>query len=781
MRLFSLCFLMGTLIIQSLDNIPSCSIVFVVFSVSFVISLFSFKFLKYKTPYLNLVLSSVCAALLGLFLSSYQAEKLLHHRIAPNLEGKELLISGSIRGIPSIRDDGVRFIFDVTEAKVVDEPDQSINLKGFVKLGWYQQVQAINAGEFWQLKVKLKRPSGFMNPGGFDFERWLFSEKIVATGYVRTSKKLDDTRNSKLHRQSTIKGTVDYWRQKIHEKVQSSVQKESSAAMLSALLVAARDKLSQEQWELLQSTGTSHLVAISGLHIAVIASFAFFPVMLLWRLFPRFNEYIPLPLASALIGTLFAFIYAVLAGFTLPTQRAFLIVSMLLWSLTSRRNYHSSTTLAVVLIAVLLWDPLASMSASFWLSFLAVFLILFYISREQEKSSWRFIKLQLFLSLAMLPLTLLFFDDASLTSPIANLFAIPWVSLFIVPVSLLGLVFMPISSVISELLFNLAAFGIDWFFKGLEFLDQSSLASVNFIGIPSILLIMAFVGILFMLLPKGFPARWLGLLLIFPAVTYQVEKQETGEFTYTLLDVGQGYASVLQTKNHVLVYDAGIRVSENFDLGKLVVSPYLKSKGISTINTLMISHEDIDHRGGAEYLINNFAVNEIFISDTESLDNSKECIQGQHWQWDGVNFEVLFPDQDYQGNDNNRSCVLKVWNQHHSLLLTGDIQKHAENVLVNTISQKLQADVLAVPHHGSKTSSTTDFIQQVSPKIGLISAGYRSRFGHPKAEIVERYKQLDIEVLDTVHYGAITLDFPKDNTEISREYYRLDNQGFWSR
>jgi len=164
MRLFSLCFLMGTLIIQSLDNIPSCSIVFVVFSVSFVISLFSFKFLKYKTPYLNLVLSSVCAALLGLFLSSYQAEKLLHHRIAPNLEGKELLISGSIRGIPSIRDDGVRFIFDVTEAKVVDEPDQSINLKGFVKLGWYQQVQAINAGEFWQLKVKLKRPSGFMNP-----------------------------------------------------------------------------------------------------------------------------------------------------------------------------------------------------------------------------------------------------------------------------------------------------------------------------------------------------------------------------------------------------------------------------------------------------------------------------------------------------------------------------------------------------------------------------------------------------------------------------------------
>ena len=278
-------------------------------------------------------------------------------------------------------------------------------------------------------------------------------------------------------------------------------------------------------------------------------------------------------------------------------------------------------------------------------------------------------------------------------------------------------------------------------FKGLDLLGDSSLSQLNLAEIPASLLLIAFIGILVVVLPKGFPARFLGILLILPAVIFQTEKLETGEFNYTLLDVGQGYASVLRTQNHNLVYDTGNRVSDTFDLGKLVVAPYLRSQGIKNIHTLMISHEDIDHRGGAKYINDHFEVEKILSSDTTVLKESQACVQGQQWQWDGVNFEVLSPTADYHGNDNNRSCVLKVWNKYHSLLLTGDIQKQTELVLLENSAKKLPAEVISVPHHGSKTSSSNAFLKQVNPKLGLISAGYRSRFGHPKPAVVSRYNK----------------------------------------
>jgi len=267
-----------------------------------------------------------------------------------------------------------------------------------------------------------------------------------------------------------------------------------------------------------------------------------------------------------------------------------------------------------------------------------------------------------------------------------------------------------------------------------------------------------------LILPKGFPGRYLGLLLFVPALVFQTKALDEGEFKYTLLDVGQGYASVLQTRDYALIYDAGTRISDSFDLGKLVVSPYLHSQGIDDIDVMMISHEDIDHRGGAQYVANNFAIKKVIRSGIKVFANKKQaapglCKQGQNWQWNGVNFQVLSPDTDFTANDNNRSCVLKVWNQHHSLLLTGDI----------------------VPHHGSKTSSSVEFLRHVSPKIALISAGYRSRYGHPKPSIVKRYQDMNIELLDTVTHGAITLHFAHDETAIKRQYYRLDNQGFWNR
>ena len=785
MRIFSVCLLLGTLAIQWLDVLPSWRISAIFLALSLVVTFLLNAFvLKKQSKYTSSVILAVVGLLLGFTWANYHATQIIGQRISPALEGKELYITGKIVEIPAVREDGVRFLFDVfhaTEHNTAVTEREPIKLKGIVRLGWYKTAEEIQSGELWRLNVKLKRPSGFMNPGGFDYEKWLFTQKIIATGYVRKSKQ--DNENRKLFNTDVLGKTwsVDYWRQKVHDTIQQQISNKNSAAVLSALLVAVRDNLNEDQWQLLQATGTSHLIAISGLHIAVVAGFAFFPMMLLWRLFSCLNERIPLRIAGACAGTLLATFYAMLAGFTLPTQRALLMVIIGLWALVSRRNFDASSILGLALVLVLLWDPLVAMTVSFWLSFLAVFLILLFVKRQSEKPSWMVLKLQIFLSLAMLPLTLLFFGTASLTSPLANLLAIPWVSLLIVPLSLIGLILIPISTFLSTQVLSLASYAIELLFKGLDILSSSALSDLNLAEIPSSLLLVAFVGVLVLVLPKGFPARWLGLLLIFPALVFQADKLKEGAFKYTLLDVGQGFASVLQTQNHYLIYDTGTRVSETFDLGKLVVAPYLRSQGVDKINMMMISHEDIDHRGGAQYLYDNFEIDEMLSSDFRAIKGSKFCVQGQKWQWDGVNFEVLSPPKHYQGNDNNRSCVLKVWNVHHSLLLTGDIQKKTEKVLLNSSLKMLKADVMSVPHHGSKTSSSEAFIKQVSPKIGLISAGYRSRFGHPKPAVVSRYKSLDVELLDTVNFGAISLDFPADNSEIKREYHRLDNQGFWRR
>jgi len=306
-------------------------------------------------------------------------------------------------------------------------------------------------------------------------------------------------------------------------------------------------------------------------------------------------------------------------------------------------------------------------------------------------------------------------------------------------------------------------------------------------------LLFAFLGFLFILLPKGFPARWLGIIAVLPAILFAPQKPEQNEFFYTLLDAGQGMASVVQTQNHTLIYDTGKRVSESYDLGRLVVVPFLKSKGLNRVDMLMVSHEDNDHSGGAKTILESVTVDSIQSSDLSILPDHKItfCKAGEQWQWDGVDFEVLSPSADWlenneQHNDNNLSCVLRVSNKTHSLLLTGDIEKQAENLLLTKHKEKLASDVIIVPHHGSKTSSTEKFIKATNPSIALIPAGYRNRFGHPKSTVLSRYINKNIKVMDTVEYGALELKFfdnsvNDDNNNIEIKSWRKENSGFWSR
>ena len=781
MRLFALFFLLGSLIIQQFQQLPSL----IWIGLFLASSIFLTVFFKNKSTRLifNSLLVSATALFSGLLLSTTVAQNQLSKQIPMQWEGQDIILQGKVLGIPDQKEDGTRFRIEISQASLKATPEESINFKGVVRLGWFRSTQEVNAGETWQLVVRMKRPSGFLNPGGFDYEKWLFTERISATGYIRE----EPDYNKRVSESPWW--SINRLRQNIHRNIQDGMEDKASAAILSALVVAVRTKFDDEQWKLLQQTGTSHLVAISGLHIAVVAGFAYLPIMLIWGLFPVLNEKIPLRVAGAIAGVLFATLYAMLAGFTLPTQRALLMVVIALLGLLVRRNYHASTILAVVVVAVLLLDPLAGMTVSFWLSFLAVTLIMIVLKRQIEKPAMQLIKLQIVLSLGMLPLTLFFFGSASLLSPVANLLAIPWVSLVVVPLSLLALVFMPISTFISNGLFSIAALAIEWMFSGFELLSTSSLANVSIAEIPSVYLLSAFAGFLFLLLPKGFPARWLGLVAILPALLFSVEKPKQGEFIFTLLDAGQGMASVVQTKNHTLIYDVGTRYSKTYDIGKLVVVPFLKAKGLISVDSMILSHKDIDHWGGAEAVMKEIIVKNIVSSDTTILENHKiaECVKGDHWQWDGVGFEILSPPEDYPQNDNNRSCVLRVSNAKHSLLLTGDIEKMTEKLLLAYANEaeneegEVQSEVISVPHHGSKTSSSQAFIEAVSPKLALIPAGYRNRFGHPKDKVLARYKSLGVEVMGTVGSGAITVKFPAGEGSYEVEAYREKVRRFWSR
>ncbi len=809
MRLFSFFFLLGTIVVPFFSELPS--LIWLALLLSACITLVTFTRYKFKnnanrvltknSAYINISGIALSAFVAGLFIAVFSAQKQLDARLPEALEGQDIILQGRIQDIPEFRrasdsqdkniDGGLRFRFSIQQAFKPGN-DRRLPLSGTVRLGWYKDWKPVAADETWRLRVRLKRPSGFMNPGGFDYEKWLFTERIIATGYVRKAK------SGSTNQRIVIAPwwSVNQLRERIHKTIQQQVMDKSAAVILSALSIADRSLLSRAQWQLLQQTGTSHLVAISGLHIAIVAGFAFLPVLVLWRVFPRLNERMPVPVAGAVLGIVFASCYAMLAGFTLPTQRALVMVIIALFGLVSRRYYPASTILSMALVAVLLLDPLAAMTVSFWLSFLAVSIILVIVRRQMhiDKPRLHSLTLQIILSLGMFPLTLLFFGTGSLVAPLANIVAIPWVALIVVPLTLLGVLFMPISGFLSNGILNVAALAVDWLFNWLDYLNGFDLLTVDLPAIPVVYLLLAFAGFLCFLLPKGFPARWLAIFFILPAMLFTPAKPDSGAFFYTLLDAGQGMASVLRTKNHILVYDTGKRLNDNFDVGRLVVVPYLKAKGIRKLDILMLSHEDNDHRGGAKAVLAHYNVNQILSSDLTILPKYPVtmCKAGQTWQWDGVSFEVLSPPESWvkhEGveasenpmlSDNNRSCVLRIFNQQYSLLLTGDIEKRVEQRLLSQY-QDLKTDVIIVPHHGSRTSSSQSFLDAIQAKLALLPVGYRNRFGHPKVDVIERYKTRGIHVLDTIENGALELIFPASSGQpIDIKAWRKEQGGFWS-
>jgi competence protein ComEC len=679
--------------------------------------------------------------------------------------------TGRIASLPTQDEGRTRFDFEIS--RLEDGQGRPMRIPGRARIGWYRDAPRLEPGETWRLPVRLKQPVGFRNPGGFDYEGWLFQQRIRATGYVAPGKR--------VRVQTAPLFNVDRLRLRLRERFLDRFPGQRRAALLVALAVGDSSGVSAGDWRVLTQTGTSHLLAISGLHIALVAALCFGLARRLWPLLGPAALWLPAPRAGAVAAALGAAVYSALAGFGVPTQRA--LVMVLIWTIAAGfyRRASFTSALAAALLAVLLFDPFAALAPGFWLSFGAVAAIGFGMGARTTAQGWwhRWGRVHLVVAVGLLPLLAYWFHQLPLLTIPANLFAVPWISLLTVPLVLLACLASSFLPALAELLLELALDSIELLWPLLRLLAEPSF-SVR--GVPDAgpwAIGMALCGGAILLLPRGIPGRWLGAVWMLPLLVPAGELLRAGEFRLTVLDVGQGLAAVARTRNHVLLYDAGPRYGPEFSAGSAVVLPYLRQAGIGRIDLLVVSHADIDHAGGLQEVLESVAVDRILASAPESVPHpaAAACRAGQGWNWDGVEFEILHPPlrEDLQGND--RSCVLRARSDSGAALLTGDIEAPAETMLLAGARDRLAARVLIAPHHGSGTSSTAGFVEAVHPDVVVFAAGYRNRFGFPKQDIIARYQRHGARTLDTARSGAI--DIRLRRAGVSIHSHRQAHRRFW--
>lgn len=711
----------------------------------------------------------------GFLLALIHANMLLASALAPALEGQDLLLEGVVATIPEQRGRLWRFEFEVEGVLTSDVALEQLPQR--LRLNWYNNAPRLDVGERWQLRVRLKQPHGFMNPGGFDYEGWLYRHAIRATGYVRDG---DDNRRVGM---AGLSWQVDRWRSALSRQMDVALPQQEFRGIIKALAIGKQDEIGEAQWTTFLKTGTNHLVAISGLHVSMIAGLAFFLLRWLWGRSARLALRWPAQKAGAVAAIAAALIYAALAGFSIPTQRTLIMVVVFMVALIAQRYRRPSDGLLLALLIVLLLDPLAVMDAGFWLSFGAVAFIFLGMGGRLAAHGlwWKWGRVHLLMALALAPVTLLLFQKTSLVSPLANFVAVPWISLVVVPLVLLGSLLLVIAPALGTLLLELANGSLGWVWPFLQWCAALPASQLYHAFTADWVVIPATIGVVWLLAPRGWPGRWLGGVWLATAFLLPHPRPASGEAWFTLLDVGQGLAAVVETQHHLLVFDTGPRFSDTFDTGEAVILPFLLQRGVKRVNTLVISHGDNDHIGGAESLLEFFPVARLLTSAPEKLGahHPEPCRAGQRWQWDGVEFAMLNPSAELAKKENNNSCVLKVTAAAGALLLTGDIEKQAERALLSRDAAQLRADLLVVPHHGSKSSSTDEFIAAVAPRWALFPVGYRNRFNFPRPEVVARYQEHDIALLESGNLGAISVRLGLDGVSLP-EGYRTTAGHYWT-
>jgi competence protein ComEC len=693
----------------------------------------------------------------------------------PAWDERDLAAEGVVASLPEPRGEALRFELIVAS---LTAGERQLPTPRRVRLSWRNAAEPVRLGERWRLQVRLKPPRGLANPGGFDYEAWLFRAGIAATGYV-----VGSPDNARLAPPGGAWRAAAL-RQLLNDRI-SAVEPEARAtAVLAALAVGARGGFDAALWELFRRTGTTHLMSISGLHVSMVSGLVFGVVAWLWRRAGPLATRLPAQHAGAWAAVVAALGYAALAGFSVPTQRSLLMGAVALGAVLLRRAQRPALVLAIALLAVLIFDPVAVLAVDFWLSFGAVAVILI-VSVGRRPRHWQqrlrtWARVQLAVTLALAPVTLLLFQQVSLVSPLANAWAIPWFGLVVVPAALLATLVLAVAPAAGTPGLIPAAWLAEVGLRGLDAMAALPLAELHAPTPSWAAVLAALVGTLVVALPRGVPGRAMGLVLYLPLLWQQPAGVSPGQVRVTLLDVGQGMSAVLRTSRHTLVYDLGPRLSAQFDATSAVVVPFLHRVGVRRVDALVLSNGDADHAGVPAALLRAFPVAAAYSGEPSRIDglDTRHCREGQGWEWDGVEFRFLNPDDpSLQGND--ASCVLGLRVGGAHLLLTGDVGATIERRLLTRFGDGLRATVVQVPHHGSRSSSDPGFVAAVRPRLALFSTGHRNRYGFPRPDVVARWRDTGAAVLDTQDVGAVELALGSDGLVGAVRLARPDQRRYW--
>ena len=710
MRLYIVCCAAGVWWLQMQSQLPSPHWYWLAAPLAVAV-LFALRLQSRPSRLVRLVLAGACCIACGFLWAAWLAGQRLDDALPAQWEGEDIQLVGVVASLPQPYERSLRFEFDLER---VLTPQAVVPAQ--IVLSWWGNPPRDNqpatfpelrAGERWQLTVRLRRPHGTLNPHGFDYEAWLLERNIRATGYVRPG--TGNRRVTELVLQPQY--LIERVRAAVRSRIQAALADAPYAGVLTALAIGDQRAITPAQWQVFTRTGVNHLMSISGLHVTMVSGLAFSLAYYLWRRSTRLTLRLPARKAAVVAGLAAALIYAWLAGFAVPAQRTVYMLAVVAVALWSGRLASPSVMLSAALFIVLVIDPWAVLAPGFWLSFGAVALILLVSTGRVASPHWLVAwgRVQWAVTLGLTPLLLALFQQVSLVSPLANAIAIPAVSLVVVPLTLIGVV-LPF-----DLMLELAHAVMALCGSLLEWMNMLPAAVWQQHAPPAWTVLGAVLGVWWLLLPHGFPARWVGTVALLPLFMVEPPLLADGELRLTVLDVGQGLAVVARTRNHALLYDTGPAFGPQIDSGNRIIVPYLRAAGVSALTGMIVSHNDIDHSGGAPSVLQAMPVGWLLSSLPDShplpalFASAQRCVAGMRWQWDGVEFEMLHPARENyvreKFRDNDRGCVVRISTAGASVLLTADIEQKSEREMLIALPDRLRAQVLLVPHHGSRTSS----------------------------------------------------------------------------
>jgi competence protein ComEC len=774
MRLNLIAFCLGIWLLQQLASLPSARWLWLLPLGLSVLWLPAFSRPVAETLR-RLGVALLCVAL-GFAWAAWRADARLAERLPAHWQGVDIEFVGVIAELPHANARGERFLFDVEQVLTPDAPPlRRIQLTRYWPRDAENFETRMRAGERWQLTARLRMPSGTSNPHGFDLESWMLERGINASGHVRET--------PAVQRLATQARTPSAWiaatRAAVRDRIFATLGDAPHAGVIAALVVGDQRSIPHDQWRAFTRTGVNHLLSISGLHVTMIAALAGWLVASVWRRLPRYAERLPARQAGLLAAVLAAFGYALLAGFQVPAQRTLFMLIVLALAFWGRRQPRPFSALVVALVAVLLIDPWAVLAAGFWLSFGAMAAILWVtfgrVALPDKLRGW--VTVQWAVTLALAPVLFLLFQQVSLISPLANAVAIPLVSWLVTPLALLGVLIAPV--------WHVAAWLMDWLGLGLAWASSLPLAVATLPAPAWWAAALALAGTVWLLLPRGFPLRALGLVLWLPLLFPLRDTIAPDHFRADVIDVGQGTAVLIRTAKHALLYDTGAAFADS-DSGERIIVPYLRASGIGELAGLIVSHADNDHSGGMRSVLRDMPTGWLLHgmpAASPLLDGTpavRQCERGQRWNWDGVTFEMLNPMPaayaESRRRTNDFSCVLRVRTNRHSLLLTGDGERRTELELLES-GRLAPVNVLLAGHHGSRTSSIPEFVAATRPGVVVFTQGYRNRYGHPHSQVVARFRDIDARLLRSDYAGLIRLDFGEAGVEASQ--YRPMHRRYW--